>query len=65
MDSDRPALDVELIVADLHGSNAVGVTTEDGHRYLVVDKTFPKNDPRTRDRFFRTYQMQAVPPAAS
>lgn len=65
MDSDQPALDVELIVTDLHGSNAVGITTEDGHRYLVVDETFPRNDPRTRARFFRTYLMQAVPPTAA
>ena len=58
-----PVLDVELIVTDLHGPAAMGITTEDGHRYLVVDRTFPKNDPRARARAFRAYLMQAMPKA--
>lgn len=58
-----PVLDVELIVADLHGPAAMGITTEDGRRYLVVDRTFPKNNPRARARAFRAYLMQATPSA--
>jgi hypothetical protein len=54
-------LDVELIVADLSGPGAVGITTEEGQRFLVVDKTFPRNDPRARARAFRAYLMQAIP----
>jgi hypothetical protein len=62
VDSDQPPVpDVELIVADLHGPGAIGVTAEDGQRFLVVDKTFPKNDPRARARAFRAYQIQAIP----
>ena len=64
MDNAEPLpLDVKMIVADLHGRNAIGVTAEDGGRYLVVDKTFPKNDPRARARAFRAYLMQATPSA--
>jgi hypothetical protein len=62
VDSDQPpVLDVELIVADLHGPGAIGVTTEDGQRFLVVDKTFPRNDPCARARAFHVYLMQAIP----
>lgn len=64
-DDQAPALDVELIVADLNGPGAVGVTTEEGQRFLVVDKTFPANDPRARARAFRAYLMQAIPKAAA
>jgi hypothetical protein len=62
-DDQAPILDVELIVADLNGPGAVGVTTKEGQRFLVVDKTFPKNDPRARARAFRAYLMQAIPKA--
>lgn len=56
MNSEQPVLDVELIVTDLHGPHAFGITTEDGRRYLVVDKAFPRNDWRARAAFFCTYQ---------
>jgi hypothetical protein len=56
MDDGNPVLDVELIVEDLHGPHAFGVTTEDGHHYLVVDKRFPKNDPLARTTAFGAYQ---------
>lgn len=55
MNTEQP-LDVELIVTDLHGPRAFGITTEDGQRYLVVDKRFPKNDHSAREAFFHTYQ---------
>lgn len=59
MDDEQPVLDVELIVADLHGPHAFGVTTEDGHHYLVVDKGVPKNEWRARATAFCAYQKLA------
>lgn len=63
MDNEQSVLDVELIVTDLHGPHAFGITTEDGRRYLVVDKRFPKNDWRARQAFFCTYQKLTGVPA--
>jgi hypothetical protein len=61
MDSDQPVLDVELIVTDLNGPHAFGVTTEDGHRYLVVDTRVPKDDRRARATAFCAYKQLAFP----
>lgn len=66
MDDEQPVLeDVELIVEDLHGPHAFGVTTEDGHRYLVVDERFPKNDPLARSNAFSAYLKLATHRAAA
>lgn len=64
MDSEQPVLDVELIVTDLHGPHAFGVTTEDGRHILVVDKTFPQNEHAARDAAFCSYRELAISPAA-
>lgn len=56
MDDGKPVLDVELIVEDLHGPHAFGVTTDDGRHYLVVDSRFPANDPLARSSAFSAYR---------
>lgn len=59
MNKEPPVLDVELIVTDLHGPHAFGVTTEDGHRYLVVDKGVPHDDQAARATAFCAYKRLA------
>lgn len=64
MDSEQPVTDIELIVTDMGGPHAIGVTTDNGQRYLVVDSTFPKNNRGAREAFFRTYQKMTCAAAA-
>lgn len=64
MDSEQPVLDVELIVTDLHGGHAFGIDTEDGRRFLVMDRTVPENSQCARDAAFCAYRELAIPPAA-
>lgn len=63
MDSEQPVLDVELIVTDLHGPHSFGVTTEDGRRFLVVDKAAPENSRCARETAFCAYRKLALPSA--
>lgn len=63
MDSEQSVLDVELIVTDLHGPHSFGIATEDGRRFLVVDKAVPENDRSARETAFCAYRELALPSA--
>jgi hypothetical protein len=65
MDSKQSVTDVELIVTDMGGPHAIGVTTDSGERYLVVDSTFPQNNRGAREAFFRTYQTMTCTAAST
>jgi hypothetical protein len=65
MDDEQSVSDVELIVADLNGPHAFGIATDDGHRYVVVDNRFRRNDPRARASAFNAYLRLTGPATAT